>query len=119
MKLTASIACDSYPVGLDISKDGRYVIVTSQGRRDKGGNAVNIYEVTYREPETPIDPPSEMGASPTEEANNSAQTSNTDNAEPTLSDTNWIEENASWLAPSAICSILTGVGLWAFIARKK
>ena len=119
MKLTASIACDSYPVGLDISKDGRFVIVTSQGRRDKGGNAVNIYEVTYREPETPADPPSEMGASPTEEANNSAQTSNTDNAEPTLSDTNWIEENASWLAPSAICSILAGVGLWAFIARKK
>ena len=41
------IRCDSYPVGLDVSADGRQVIVTSQGRRNQGGNAVNIYEVTY------------------------------------------------------------------------
>ena len=42
---------DSYPVDLDISNDGRFVIVTSQGRGHEGGNAVNIYEAKYAEPE--------------------------------------------------------------------
>ncbi len=51
MKVVNTIDVDSYPVGLDISNDGRYVIVTSQGRGNQGGNAVNIYEVTYDEPE--------------------------------------------------------------------
>lgn len=47
MKLLGSISADSYPVGLDISEDGRYVITTSQGRKGYGGNAVNIFEVKY------------------------------------------------------------------------
>ena len=51
MKTTTSIDVDSYPVGLDISNDGRFVIVTSQGRGNQGGNAVNIYEVEYAEAE--------------------------------------------------------------------
>ena len=51
MKEIVRIDVDSYPVGLDISEDGKYVIVTSQGRRDRGGNAVNIYRVDYAEPE--------------------------------------------------------------------
>lgn len=51
MKVVCSIDVDSYPVGLDISNDGHYVIVTSQGRSNGGGNAVNIYEVNYDEPE--------------------------------------------------------------------
>jgi DNA-binding beta-propeller fold protein YncE len=51
MKEIVRIDVDSYPVGLDVSEDGKYVIVTSQGRRDRGGNAVNIYRVDYAEPE--------------------------------------------------------------------
>ena len=53
MKAVANIDVDSYPVGLDISNDGRFVIVTSQGRGTAGtsGNAVNIYEVEYAEKE--------------------------------------------------------------------
>lgn len=51
MKVVCNIDVDSYPVGLDISNDGRFIIVTSQGRENKGGNAVNIYEVEYSEPE--------------------------------------------------------------------
>lgn len=51
MKMLTNIDADSYPVGLDISDDGRYIILTSQGRGNKGGNAVNIFEVTYPEPE--------------------------------------------------------------------
>ena len=51
MQMIAEIAVDSYPVGLDISNDGRYVLVTSQGRKNGGGNAVNIYQIDYPEPE--------------------------------------------------------------------
>lgn len=51
MTVAGSIEVDSYPVGLDISNDGRFVIVTSQGRSNQGGNAVNIYQVDYDEPE--------------------------------------------------------------------
>ena len=46
MKLLGTIPADSYPVGLDVSKDGRYVLTTSQAR-GQGGNAVDIFEVTY------------------------------------------------------------------------
>lgn len=42
---------DSYPVGLDVSDDGAYVITTSQGRRKMGGNAVDIYKITYSDKE--------------------------------------------------------------------
>jgi DNA-binding beta-propeller fold protein YncE len=51
MRTIDTISVDSYPVGLDISNDGRFIIVTSQGRGSQGGNAVNIYEVEYNEPE--------------------------------------------------------------------
>ena len=47
MQTIAQIPVDSYPVGLDISQDGRFVIVTSQGRQHQGGNAVNLYRVDY------------------------------------------------------------------------
>ena len=47
MTVLTSIPVDSYPVGLDISQDGRYVFLTSQGRSDGGGNCVDIYEVTH------------------------------------------------------------------------
>lgn len=51
MKMVAEILADSYPVGLDISADGRYVYTTSQGRSRRGGNAVDVFEVIYAEPE--------------------------------------------------------------------
>lgn len=40
------VPVDSYPVGLEISEDGHTIIVTSQGRSDRGGNAVNVFEVS-------------------------------------------------------------------------
>lgn len=52
MKVIACIDVDSYPVGLDISSDGRYLFTTSQGRNNSGGNAVDIFEVTYSVPLT-------------------------------------------------------------------
>lgn len=48
MKVIARLTVDSYPVGLDISRDGTMVVTTSQGRKDHGGgNAVNVFSVTY------------------------------------------------------------------------
>lgn len=45
MRVADSIRCDSYPVGLAISPDGRMLLATSQGRERHGGNAVNIYRI--------------------------------------------------------------------------
>lgn len=49
MKVIGNIRVDSYPVGLDVSPDGKWIVVTSQGRSGGGGNAVNIFEVDYPE----------------------------------------------------------------------
>ncbi|MBR6002853.1 MAG: hypothetical protein IK045_08340, partial [Bacteroidales bacterium] len=38
---------DSYPVGLDLSKDGSLIFVTSQARMGYGGNCVGIYSLKY------------------------------------------------------------------------
>lgn len=46
-KMVGEIPVDSYPVGLDISADGLTLYVTSQGRDDKGGNSVNVYQIEY------------------------------------------------------------------------
>jgi YVTN family beta-propeller protein len=47
MKLIGTISADSYPVGLDVSKDGQYVLTTSQGRSGYGGNSINVFEIKY------------------------------------------------------------------------
>ncbi len=49
MKRVLSLPIDSYPVGLDISDDGKTIYVTSQGRKDKApsGNCVDIVRVDY------------------------------------------------------------------------
>ena len=47
MRMILTIPADSYPVGMDISACGRYLITTSQGRNDCGGNAVDIYRIDY------------------------------------------------------------------------
>lgn len=45
MQLVAKIGADSFPVGMDISPDGRSLWVTSQGIDGAGGNSVEIFEV--------------------------------------------------------------------------
>jgi DNA-binding beta-propeller fold protein YncE len=49
MRKVLSLPLDSYPVGLDISADGKTIYVTSQGRKDKipSGNCVDIIRVDY------------------------------------------------------------------------
>ena len=51
MTVAAQIPVDSYPVGLDISRDGHLLVVTSQARNYKGGNAVNLFRVKYGDEE--------------------------------------------------------------------
>ncbi len=51
MKVIATTPVDSYPVGLDVSPDGTMLVVTSQGRKGHGGNAVNIFKIEYAHPE--------------------------------------------------------------------
>ena len=46
MTLLGTIPADSFPVGLDISRDGRYVFTTSQAR-NIAGNAVDIFKIEY------------------------------------------------------------------------
>ncbi|MBP5319057.1 MAG: hypothetical protein J6Y77_06620 [Paludibacteraceae bacterium] len=53
MRVVATIEADSYPVGLDISKDGRYIYTTSQGRSGRGGNCVDIYRLDAQPPVPP------------------------------------------------------------------
>lgn len=56
MKVIGHIDADSYPVGLDVSPDGKTVVTTSQGRAGLGGgNAVDFFEVEYAEPEPVIE----------------------------------------------------------------
>lgn len=46
-QVIAHMSIDSYPVGLEVSHDGKYVFTTSQGRSNGGGNCVDIFEVTH------------------------------------------------------------------------
>ena len=48
MTLVGTIDADSYPVGLDLSQDGKYLLSTSQARPSGGGNAVDIFEIRYK-----------------------------------------------------------------------
>ena len=56
MKVIASVQADSFPVGMDLSKDGKRLIVTSQGRNLQGGHSVIVFAVDYASP-SPVQPP--------------------------------------------------------------
>lgn len=48
MKIVAEIPADSYPVGMDISPNDKELIVTSQGKSDKGGNSVMVFQIDLK-----------------------------------------------------------------------
>lgn len=60
MKLVGEMSADSFPVGLDLSPDGKWLITTSQGRKGSGGgNCVDIFTLSgletdfvYRDPDS-------------------------------------------------------------------
>lgn len=47
MKVINSINADPYPVGMALSKYETRLIVTAQGKNDKGGNSVTIYSIEH------------------------------------------------------------------------
>jgi DNA-binding beta-propeller fold protein YncE len=49
MSMIYSLPVSKFPVGLAISPDGKYAVVTSQGKASvaASGNAVNVYEIVY------------------------------------------------------------------------
>ena len=49
MEVIFSTSVSKFPVGLAISPDGNYAVVTSQGKSSvtPSGNAVNVYEIVY------------------------------------------------------------------------
>ncbi len=48
MKVVAEIPADSYPVGMDISPDGKMLVVTAQGKSNGGGNSVMIFRINRK-----------------------------------------------------------------------
>jgi len=46
MKSIGSVRADPYPVGMTVDKSNKYLVVTAQGRNNKGGNSVMIYQIT-------------------------------------------------------------------------
>nr|MBD5378131.1 peptidoglycan-binding protein [Bacteroides sp.] len=66
MKSRGQIPADSYPVGLDISPDGRWLITTSQGRQGHGGNCVDIFQLTGLETDFIYAPENEVPQQPTD-----------------------------------------------------
>ncbi|HWZ04973.1 MAG TPA: beta-propeller fold lactonase family protein [Mucilaginibacter sp.] len=46
MKTIGSVKADPFPVGMALDKSNKYLVVTAQGRDNKGGNSVMIYEIT-------------------------------------------------------------------------
>lgn len=108
------IPCDSYPVGLDVSKDGKTVIVTSQGHtsngRTMGGMAVNIYQVEYSEPEPVI----------TEQADNDSiatTPSQQDSKADQGTTTNWLGTTTGKVTAGALAAAL--IAAIAVIISKK
>jgi DNA-binding beta-propeller fold protein YncE len=49
MEVIYNLPVNKFPVGLAISPDGKYAVVTSQGKESvvPSGNAVNVYEIVY------------------------------------------------------------------------
>lgn len=46
LSVLGRVPVDSYPVGLSISPDGKYLWVTSQGKDAQGGNSVSVFLIT-------------------------------------------------------------------------
>lgn len=83
MKVMAKITADSFPVGLDISPDGRMVVTTSQGRKGAGGgNAVDFFKIDYAEAEPVILPSPSQDTATTDSAATAASSSKPEASSP-------------------------------------
>ena len=97
MKVVCQIPVDSFPVGLDISSDGRYLFTTSQGRGKEGGNAVNIFRVDYKHPPV-ADEAIHMEARRQQNAPTDSTAANNDDGE------NWLGMDSDTTKTALICA---------------
>lgn len=104
MKAIAQITVDSYPVGLHISSDGSFVVVTSQGRPGGGGNAVNLYKVEYAEPEVSSEPENTY-KEPADSTETIQGEKDTPTAMPSI-DASWVKDHMWWLAGGLLLLII-------------
>ena len=101
MKVIARLTVDSYPVGLDISADGSRLVTTSQGRKGMaGGNAVDVFSVTY------ADPDAERAASVAEAATTTEVQDTTATEQPTGNQT-W--SHMTWQPWMNYAAIVAGI----------
>lgn len=49
MATIGSINADPYPVGMVLDQSNKYLVVTAQGRNDKGGNSVMVYQIARQD----------------------------------------------------------------------
>lgn len=54
MRQVARIPADSFPVGMDLSADGKRLYVTMQGRDHRGGNCVDIIDIDWHTGQMPV-----------------------------------------------------------------
>lgn len=117
MKVADNIRCDSYPVGLALSGDGRKLIVTSQGRKGFGGNAVNIYMV--RRTDLPFEPTQKLTIEPdTIGSENLLEGTDEKTSAPEKED-NGLGEDTIIALVAAGAGLLAGGALLLYYPRKK
>lgn len=103
MTKIADVPADSYPVGLDVSNDGKTIIMTSQEHttagHDFGGQVVDIFHVEYAEPE-PVTP------APKTEATDSLAADSTVVNTPSSTMTQWLATTNGKITAGAIAAVL-------------
>ena len=115
MKPVANITVDSFPVGLHISTDGKFVVVTSQGRSGAGGgNAVNLFKVEYAEPEVNSDPVPAI--TPTDTIATDSTAMSTDANSAPVGGGSWLKDNV-WYLLGALLLVIVGAA-WFSSKRK-
>lgn len=112
MKQVLELPADSYSVGLAISDDGHFLISTSQGRKNFGGNCVDLFRIDYKE--EPVVPARPASADSTATAT-TAQPTKTDGT-PTASA--FVTENKNFLLAGG-ASLLALCGLGGFYFSRK
>lgn len=119
MQKIAEVPADSYPVGLDVSNDGKTVITTSQEHttngHDYGGQAVDIFHIEYAEPE-PVIPAPKMEEPDSVAAGAATQGGNTESS----SITQWLSTTTGKITAGAIAGLLiAAIAAMVTIRRRK
>ena len=115
MKAIAQLPIDSYPVGLDISRDGHLLVVTSQARNYQGGNAVNLLRVEY------ADEAAEQQAAQTAQPTDSLATasSTADSGATGWKRLGFLLDSDHWPVTATIAVLLVLVAIFVLTQRRK